>query len=111
MIEQRDPNFQGVCHARPVNFRENVSGQIGFHIQILNQRQRMPGRRRFGMMAQYLDRLIALQAAFELAAEHPIPTQASRKQRNRMEVTFDRVTAGLEGGLGTKGFGAQSALG
>src|SRR2546426_996406 len=42
VVEQRDPRLEGVRHAHPVHFGEDVQGEIALEIQVLQRRQPAP---------------------------------------------------------------------
>ena len=39
VIEQRHAHFERVRHGSDVDFRQNVAGQIGFEVEVLERRQ------------------------------------------------------------------------
>ena len=61
MVEDRHSNLQAMRHARAVDLRENVAGQICFVIEILNQRQWMVYGCRSSKRLEDVERLIALE--------------------------------------------------
>ncbi len=65
VIEQRLAHFQGVRHAGAVDLGEDVADQVGLHVEILHQRERIVGGCHRGVAAQHFHRLIALQLALE----------------------------------------------
>ena len=102
MVQQRHPHLERMGHAGAVDLGQDVARQVGLEVEVLQQRQRVVGRRLLRVAAHHLDRAVALQPGAEAVAEqlvaHPV-----RHDRHAVEVALDQVARQrLEGGLGAE---------
>jgi hypothetical protein len=102
MIEKRLPDFQRMRHAGAVDLGQDISDQVGLHIEILDERKRLPPRCFAGMSAQHLDGAVSLQVTPERVAREPVPHGIAH-DGDAVEVSLHRVA----GQRFQRGLGAQ----
>jgi hypothetical protein len=83
-------------HARPVDFGVDVADQIGFEVEVLDEREGIVGARARGVAAEHLDGVVAAELGLErvavkLAAHivaqdtHAVEISVHRASRQRLE--------------------------
>ena len=89
-------------HARPVDLGVDVADEVGFKVEILDERQRVVGIGAAGVLFKKRLRAVAAKLALELIAEKLRPHRIAQ-DRNRVEIGFDRAARhAFEGGLGAE---------
>ena len=104
-----------MCHRRAIDLGVDVAHQVGVHVDVLDQRQRVVGVGAAGVALKHVQRAVAAQLRLQLRAVQPA-AQRFADQAHAVKVGLHRVARhALESGLGAQharrpvGLGVQPA--
>src|SRR5437016_10061159 len=102
VIEERRSHFQRDGHAGPIDFGQNVIGQVGLHIDILNAREEVVGGGVVVMLLEDADGVVSSHLIQKILGEQAALFMGT-EDAHGVEISFEgRAGEALKGGFATK---------